>query len=116
MVSSAPRLMKFLMDGQQLRMLSKDAEPGTEHIPSTNSMSIPPISRMHMPESVPVITSDERIFSQLPSHKDSLCVEPLGRIMQIETGRDLTNSDIGMFAGFCALIGVLIIMPPMKGL
>jgi len=113
-VSSSPQLMKFLINGKKGQMLTMVAGSGTKHITSSViSKSFPVISRMHVPGSVPVITSDERLFALVSNLKDSLYVEPLGRIIQNETGRDLTKANISMFAGFCALIGVLIIMPPM---
>jgi len=113
-VSSSPQLMKFLIQGRKVRMLAMVTDSGTKHVKSSViSKSFPVVSRMHMPGSVPVITSDERLFALVSNHKDSLYVEPLGRIIQYETGRDLTKANISMFAGFCALIGVLIIMPPM---
>jgi len=116
-VSSSPHLMKFLMDRPKVRMLAMVAKPGTKNIASSViSKSVPMISRMHVPGSVPVITSDERFFALVSNHKNLLYVEPLGRVIQIETGRDLTKANIGMFADFCALIGVLIIMPPMDEL
>jgi len=116
-VSSSPHLMKFLMDRPKVRMLAMVAKHGTKHTASSViSKPVPMTSRMHMPGSVPVITSDERFFALVSNHKNLLYVEPLGRVIQIETGRDLTKANIGMFADFCALIGVLIIMPPMDGL
>jgi len=113
-VSSSPHLMKFLTDGPKVRMLATVSKSGTKHIASSViSKSGPMISRMHMPGSVPVITRDERFLALVSNHKNLLYVEPLGRVIQVETGRDLTKANIAMFADFCALIGVLIIMPPM---
>merc|ERR1719317_947986 len=121
-ISSSPHLMKFLMDGQKVRMLTPIVTGGSGmYISSPGSStqsdltSIPHTPRIHSFGSVPVTPSDDRLTPLISNHKESLYVEPLGRVKQIETGNDLTKANIGMFAGFCALIGVLIIMPPMDG-
>jgi len=121
-ISSSPHLMKFLMDGQKVRMLTPIVTGGSGmYISSPGSStqsdrtSIPHTPRIHSLGSVPVTPSDDRLTPLISNHKESLYVEPLGRVKQIETGNDLTKANIGMFAGFCALIGVLIIMPPMDG-
>jgi hypothetical protein len=121
-ISSSPHLMKFLMDGQKVRMLTPIVTGGSGmHISSpvcstpSDRMSVPHTPRIHSLGSVPVTPSDDRLTPLISNHKESLYVEPLGRVKQIETGNDLTKANIGMFAGFCALIGVLIIMPPMDG-
>jgi len=122
-ISSSPHLMKFLMDGQKVRMLTPIVTGGSgmyisspgSTTPQSDRTSIPHTPRIHSLGSVPVTPSDERLTPLISNHKESLYVEPLGRVKQIETGNDLTKANIGMFAGFCALIGVLIIMPPMDG-
>jgi len=119
-ISSSPHLMKFLKDGQKVRMLTpmitggsgvQLSSPGSSSPSDRTSISHTP--RVHSTGSVPVTPSDDRLSPLISNHKDSLYVEPLGRVKQIETGKDLTKANIRMFAGFCALIGVLIIMPPM---
>jgi hypothetical protein len=80
-----------------------------------DQMSVPHTPRIHTPGSVPVTPSDAQLTPRISDHKEPLYVEPLSRVKQIETGNDLTKANIGMFAGFCALIGVVIIMPLMDG-
>jgi len=70
---------------------------------------------IHNPGSVSVRPSDERLTALLSNSKGWLEVEPLGRVKMIETEKDLTKTHIRMFAAFCALIGVMIIMPPFDG-
>ena len=106
--------MMFLMDAQKVRMRAKGSHIMTSGSSSPSDRTWAPyIPRTHSPGSVPVTPSHERLTSLISKHKESLYVEPLGKIRQTETGKYLTKADLGKFAGFCVLISVLIIMPPM---
>lgn len=120
-ISSTPKLMKFLRKGQKVSTVSSKVTKGSDiHTSSCNQItrdfkSVPHFPRMHKPGSVPVTPSDRRLTALICNGKQSLYVEPLGRVRMIETGKALTNKNIRMFAAFCALIGVMIIMPPFDG-
>jgi len=117
-ISSTPKLMKFLRKGQNISIvIPKVTEASDIHTSSSNQKtrnfkSVPHFPLMHNSGSVPVTPSDRRLIALISNGKESLHVEPLGRVRMIETGKDLTNVNIRMFAAFCALIGVMIIMPP----
>jgi hypothetical protein len=111
-ISGSPHLMKFLKkDYQKVRMLTPIVTgcPGM-HISSPgcstprDGMSDTHTPRIHSSGSVPVTPIDDRLTPLTSDHKESLYVEPLGRVKQIETGNDLTKANIGMFAGFCVII------------
>jgi len=119
-ISSTPKLMKFLREGKKFSM-------ATPKVTDSSGPKIYPLSRqilkelrsvlhsprMHKLGSVPVTPSDDRLTALISNRIESLDVEPLGRVRMIETGKDLSKTNIGMFAAFCALIGVKIIMPPL---
>merc|ERR1719233_2447232 len=78
----------------------------------TNSgMSTP--QRVLTPGSRPVTPNDERLTPLACRHNEPLHVEPVGSVYQIETGKELSKGMLQKFASFCALIGSLIIMPPL---
>jgi len=121
-ISSSPHLMKFLMYGQKVRMLTPMVtESSGMHISTPRSSSRSERTsarntpRKQSSSSVPGIPIDYHLTPFISNHQKSLHIEPLGRLRQIETGKDLTTANIGMFARFCALIGVLIVMPPIDG-
>jgi len=121
-ISSSPHLMKFLMYGQKDRVLTPMVtESSGMHISTPRSSSpsertsAPNTPRKQLSSGVPVTPIDYRHTPLIPNHQKSLHIEPQGRLRQIETGKDLTTANIGMFAKFCALIGVHIVMPPVGG-
>jgi len=121
-ISSSPHLMKFLMYGQKDRVLTPMVtESSGMHISTPRSSSpsertsAPNTPRKQLSSGVPVTPIDYRHTPLISNHQKSLHIEPQGRLRQIETGKDLTTANIGMFAKFCALIGVHIVMPPVGG-
>jgi len=120
-ISSTPKLMRFLREGQKVSEVTpKVAEASGIHISCNGQVrrdfkSVPRFRNMHKSGSMPVTPSDSRLAALICKSKESLHVEPLGRVRMIETGKDLNKVNVGMFAAFCALIGVMIIMPPLDG-
>jgi len=119
-ISSTPKLMKFLRQGEKFSIATPKVtySSGTKIYPFSRQIpkelrSVLHSPRMHKTGSVPVTPSDDRLTALISNRMKSLDVEPLGRVRMIETGKDLTKTNIGMFAAFCALIGVMIIMPPL---
>jgi len=119
-ISSTPKLMKFLRQGKKFSIATPKVTDsnGTKIYPSSRQISkelrsVLHSPRMHQSGSLPVTPSDDRLTALISNRMESLDVEPLGRVRMIETGKDLTKTNIGMFAAFCALIGVMIIMPPL---
>merc|ERR1719233_1894965 len=107
--------MKHLMNDHldycpRTPMLSKSRN--TNSVGGTNSGISTPL-RVLTPGSRPVTPNDERLTPLASRHNEPLYVEPVGSVYQIETGKELSKGMLQKFASFCALIGSLIIMPPL---
>jgi len=114
-ITSSPMLMKHLMNDHvdnspRTPKLSKSRNRNSAGV--TNSGISTP-QRVLTPGSRPVTPNDERLTPLASRHNEPLYVEPVGSVYQIETGKELSKGMLQKFASFCALIGSLIIMPPL---
>jgi len=120
-ITSSPMLMKHLMNDRvdycprTPMVTSSISRKSAGHITSPEGLT-PTVStpvRVLTPGSRPVTPNDERLTPLTSHHNEPLYVEPLGSVYQIETGKELSKGMLQKFASFCALIGSLIIMPPL---
>jgi len=120
-ITSSPMLMKHLMNDHvdycpRTPMLTRSRNRNSAgHISKPEGLT-PTIStplRVLTPGSRPVTPNDERLTPLASRHNEPLYVEPVGSVYQIETGKELSKGMLQKFASFCALIGSLIIMPPL---
>jgi len=120
-ITSSPMLMKHLMNDHvdycpRTPMLTRSRNRSSGgHVTKPERLT-PTIStpvRVLTPGRRPVTPNDERLTPLASRHNEPLYVEPLGSVYQIETGKELSKGMLQKFASFCALIGSLIIMPPL---
>jgi len=120
-ITSSPMLMKHLMNDHvdycpRTPMLTISRNRNSAGHVTTSGGITPTIStprRVRTPGSRPVTPNDERLTPLASRHNEPLYVEPVGSVYQIETGKELSKGMLQKFASFCALIGSLIIMPPL---
>jgi len=111
-ITSSPMLMKHLMnDHMDYCPCTPMLSAGHQQEGLTPTISSP--RRPLTPGSRPVTPNNEILTPLATRNNESLYVEPLGSVYQIETGKELSKGMLQKFASFCALIGSLIIMPPL---